>query len=224
MVLLPLLIAPRRHNRLIFRVWVLPIMTVLKWCCGIDYEIRGLEYMPTTPCIVASKHQSAWETMILPVLLPYPALILKKELLRLPFFGLYLQRFGMIAIDRSQGIRALRDIADKAKAALATGRHILIFPEGTRTVPGAEPHYHRGILPVYSGAGVPVVPIALNSGLFWGRNAFLKQPGTIVLQFLPPIPSGLDKNTFMTCLEDAIETHSEALRQEAQGAATASAG
>lgn len=179
--------------------------------CGITYEVRGRENIQTTPVIYASKHQSAWDTIIFLNLFPNVAYVLKKELLRLPFWGWYLWRMKMIAIDRSAGASSIKQIIRDGKAALAEGRPIVIFPEGTRKNLGAEPDYQAGITALYSSLATPVVPVALNSGVYWGKNAFFKTPGTIVIEFLPPIPAGLPKKEFIERLQETIETASHKL-------------
>ncbi|MEQ1706014.1 MAG: lysophospholipid acyltransferase family protein [Rickettsiales bacterium] len=176
--------------------------------CGIKYEVRGRENIQNTPVIYASKHQSAWDTIIFLNLFPNVAYVLKKELLRLPFWGWYLWRMKMIAIDRSAGASSIKQLIRDGKAVLAEGRPIVIFPEGTRTKPGAAPDYQSGITAMYSSLSVSVVPIALNSGKYWGKNAFFKTPGTIIIEFLPPIPAGLPKKEFIERLQEAIETAS----------------
>jgi 1-acyl-sn-glycerol-3-phosphate acyltransferase len=137
--------------------------------------------------------------------------VLKRELLHIPMFGWYMRKVGMIAVDRSRGASALKQMVREAQATFAAGRSIAIFPEGTRTAPGEHKPYQPGVAALYTQLGVPVVPIALNSGLFWGRKAFLKKPGTITLQILPAIPPGLDRKTFMKRLESSIEDASKAL-------------
>ena len=181
---------------------------------GIKYEIRGTQYIANTPALYASKHQSAWDTVIFWTLLSRPAYILKRELLRIPFWGWYLWRMRMIAIDRSAGGSGLKDMIRQSKAVTASGRPIVIFPEGTRTKPGAPPAYHSGIAALYNQLKIPVIPVALNSGLYWGKDAFLKYPGTIILEFLPPIEPGLNKDEFMSRLQESIENTSQRLLEE----------
>ncbi len=191
--------------------WALVSLWLARVLCGIKYEIRGRENIPGTPVIYASKHQSAWDTMIFLTLLPNMAYVLKKELLRLPFWGWYLWRMKMIAIDRSAGASSIKQLIRDGKTALADGRPIVIFPEGTRKKPGADPDYHSGVTAVYSSLGVPVVPVALNSGVYWGKNAFFKKSGTIIIEFLPPISAGLPKKEFAERLRSDIEGASDRL-------------
>lgn len=194
--------------------WARVTLFLARAICGITYEVRGCEHMSNQPVIYASKHQSAWDTIIFLTLFPAPAYILKRELLRIPLWGWYLWRMKMIAIDRSAGAGSLKDMLRQSKATLAAGRPIVIFPEGTRRPVGAEPVYHPGVIALY-GLKAPVIPVALNSGVFWGKNAFTKRPGKIIMEFLPPIGPGLPKEEFMAQLQNRIETASAALIEEA---------
>jgi 1-acyl-sn-glycerol-3-phosphate acyltransferase len=214
---LPLLLAPGRWTHVYARVWTGVCMTLLRWIVGLEFEIRGTP--PTGAALIAAKHQSAWETLALELILPAPAFVMKQTLLWTPPFGPYLWKAGMIAIDRSAGGKAIRRLVDGAAEAFEENRPVVIFPEGTRRDPGAEPSYHPGIAAVYRGLRSSVVPVALNSGLFWGRNAFAKRPGRIIIEFLEPIESGLDRRGFMAQLEDRIETATRALVQESENQA-----
>jgi 1-acyl-sn-glycerol-3-phosphate acyltransferase len=207
LVFLPVLLLPRRCTQWLARIWSRATFFGLKWIAGIDWEIRGPR--PTTPVLVAAKHMSMWDTLALWLALDAPAIVLKRELLRIPFYGWFLWKGAAIAIDRSAGARALRQMSDDAKQALADGRPVLIFPEGTRQKPGAVPDYKPGVAGLYSQLGAPCVPVALNSGLYW--QGFWKHPGTIVLEFLPAIPPGLKRAEFMRELETRIETATTAL-------------
>jgi 1-acyl-sn-glycerol-3-phosphate acyltransferase len=212
----PLFILSSNTAQKVGKPWALGALFLAKHICGITYEIRGCEHMLTKPVIYASKHQSAWDTTIFLTLLHHPAYVLKRELLRIPLWGWYLWRMQMIAIDRSAGASAMKHMLKQAKAVLANGRPIVIYPEGTRTRPGAAPHYHPGTTALYAFLGVPVVPVALNSGYFWGKDAFLKRPGKIILEFLPPIAPGMGKPEFAVALEKTIETASQKLLEEAK--------
>lgn len=198
------------------RPWALGVLLLAKYILGLTYEVRGQQYLTYQPVIYASKHQSAWDTVIFLVLLRAPAYVLKRELLRIPGWGWYLWRMQMIAIDRSAGASSMKRLIAQSKNALTNYRPIVIYPEGTRTQPGATPHYHPGIVALYSMLHVPVVPVALNSGCYWGKNAFHKRPGNIVLEFLPPIDPGLSKTEFMSTLQTVIETASTRLIAEAE--------
>lgn len=207
LVFLPVLLLPRGATQWLARVWSRATFFGLKWICGIDWEIRGER--PTAPVLVAAKHMSMWDTLALWLALDAPAIVLKRNLLLIPFYGWFLWKGAAIAIDRGAGASALRKMSGQAKAALAEGRPVLIFPEGTRKKPGATPDYKPGVAGLYSRLGVPCVPVALNSGAYW--KGFRKYPGTIVLEFLPPIPPGLKRVAFMTRLEAEIEAATSAL-------------
>ncbi len=212
---IPLFAISTRAAQMVGKPWGEGSLFLARIFCGIKYEIRGKENIPSTPVIYASKHQSAWDTIIFLTLFPRVAYVLKKELLRLPFWGWYLWRMKMIAIDRSAGASSLKQLIRDSKTALGEGRSIVIFPEGTRTKPNAAPDYQSGITAMYSSLGAPVVPVALNSGVYWGKNAFFKKSGTIIIEFLPVIPAGLAKKEFIERLQNEIETASNRLIMEA---------
>jgi len=202
LIFLPVLALPRGATVWLARLWARLTFWGLKIFAGIDWEIRGLP--PKGPVLVAAKHMSMWDTLALYLALDEPAIVLKRELLRIPFYGWFLAKAAAIAIDRSAGASALRKMAEAARKVLAQGRPILIFPEGTRKKPGAMPDYKPGVAGLYGQLGVACVPVALNSGVYW--TGFLKRPGTIVLEFLEPIGPGLKRDAFMRLLEDRIET------------------
>ena len=202
---LPLLPLSRAAVRRVGRFWSWTNLQLVQGICGLGYEIRGRAHLPEGPCIIAAKHQSAWDTLIFNILVESPAYIFKKELLRIPLFGWYLVAAGCIPIDRSGGAGALRRLIGDARRTLEAGRKIVIFPEGTRVAPGAHRPHHPGTAALYTQLGVPVVPVAVNSGLYWGRRSFLKRPGRIVLECLPPIPPGLPRKAFAAELERRIE-------------------
>jgi 1-acyl-sn-glycerol-3-phosphate acyltransferase len=209
---LPLMLAPPLWMQAAARVWIRLLFWLLAHIVGLSHRVVGESNLPTGPFIVAAKHQSAWETFAFNVLLSYPVFVIKRELFRVPFYGWFAKHAGMIGIDRKGGASSLRQMVTEARAALAANRPIVIFPEGTRTAPGATPRYQSGIAALYQALGVPVVPCALNSGLTWGRRAFLKKPGLITIEYLPPIPPGLPRDDFMARLKDAIETASAKLQ------------
>ncbi len=212
---LPLLLAPRRWVMRFGRVWARCVLALLRTIIGLDGEIRGLEHIPSGPSIIAMKHQSAWDTLILPLILDDFAVVLKRELLFVPFYGWYAARAGSIAIDRRGGAGALRHMVRAARRAAAAGRPVVIFPEGTRTAPGQRLIYQPGVAALYQALGLPVVPAAVNSGLFWGRRSFVKRPGRITLAFLEPIPPGLLRREMMSELEARIEAATSALERAA---------
>lgn len=209
----PALLGPWRWSALGVRLWGKATLWGLRVICGLKYEVRGREHLPVEPAIVAAKHQAMWDTVVLPVLLDRPALVLKRELLFVPFYGWYAHRADMIALDRGGHASALRKLLAQGRRALAQGRSIAIFPEGTRKKPGARPAYKPGVAAIYSQLGVPCVPVALNSGVYW--TGWKRRAGTIVLEVLPPIEPGLKRAAFMARLENEIETRTTALVAEA---------
>ena len=202
---LPTLVMPRRGILAVAKFWARTNLWLLRAICGIKVEFRGLGKIPSGPLLVASKHQSLWETFALLLILPDPAYIMKRELMWIPFFGWYAWKAGMIPVDRSKGSQALTDMNACVRRELARNRQIVIFPEGTRRAPGAEPRYKYGVAHLYAGMGVPCLPVALNSGLFWPRRAFRRYPGTVLVEVLDPIQPGLDKDVFFERLQREIE-------------------
>ncbi len=211
-----LLFAPRRwamaglaaHGRA--TVWLLRVI------CGTRMEVRGHEKLLRGPVIVAAKHQAAWDTFALISLMRDPALVMKAELLSIPLYGAFCRKFELIPIQRELGPAALRQMVREARIRAGQRREIVIFPEGARRSPGAPPDYKPGILFLYQDLNIPVCPLALNSGAFWPRHSFLRYPGTIVAEFLDPIPPGLPRREFMERLMPAIEGASQKLLAEAE--------
>jgi len=212
---LPFLIAPRAVTMRFGQFWARIVLVLLRVIVGLDHEIRGLDRVPRSACIIAMKHQSAWDTLIPLVVFKDPAAIVKRELLLLPFYGWYAARAGSIGIDRKAGAKALRRMIAAARPVAAEERPIVIFPEGTRVAPGARLPYQPGVAALYQALATPLVPAAVNSGLFWGRRSFVKHPGRIVLEFLAPIPPGWPRRKVMAELEQRIETATAALLREA---------
>lgn len=208
----PFLIAPRPIVLAVGRTWNRNVFWLVTRVAGIKCEVRGS--VPKGPVVIAAKHQSAFETLALPMILDDPLFVVKRELFLIPVFGWYLARLGYIGIDRSAGAAALRVIVRQAQRALAKGHSIIIFPEGTRVAPGQHREYGPGVAALYAMTEAPVVPVALNSGLFWGRRRFGKASGTVVVEFLPPIAPGLDRRTFMAELERSIESATNRLLAE----------
>lgn len=210
-----LLLAPRSWAMAGLRAHARTSLWLLEKIVGTRMEIRGREKLPPGPCLVAAKHQSAWDTFALIPIFRDPALVMKAELMQIPVYGWFSQKFGMIPIRRETGPSALRELRREAAARIADGREVLVFPEGTRTTPGAPPDFKPGVLLLYDGLGVPCVPVALNSGLFWPRRRLERHPGTIVVEILDPIPAGVPRKEFKLRLEQAIETASLRLIAEA---------
>lgn len=181
---------------------------------GIRIEVRNPEYLPQGGGIVAAKHQSMWETFSLVAFIPWPAFIYKQELGKIPLFGNYLRKFGMIPVDRKGGATALRAMATLARAAIDSGRQVLIFPEGTRRPYGAAPAYKFGVAKMYAEIGRPVTPLVLNSGLYWSAYFWRGYPGTIVIEALPPIEPGLTAEQFFERMQTEMERASDRLLLE----------
>ncbi len=192
--------------------WARALLWLMRVVCGLRYRVVMREPLPAGPAVYALKHQSAWETIAFPALAPPISGVLKRELLMIPIYGWYMRRLGMVPIDRAAGGGAIRALMRRAKDETARGRSIMIMPEGTRLPPGRSGRYHPGVAAIYSHLGLTVVPVALNSGLFWGRRSLLLRPGTVTMEFLPPIPPGMERAAFMTLLQERIETASERLR------------
>lgn len=211
---LPALAMPRPAVVALAKAWGRSNLWMLRWICGIKVEWRGREKIPPGPLLVAAKHQSAWETFALIPLFDDPTFVLKRELMWLPLFGWHMRKAGMIPVDRAAGKEALARMTAAFRAALACGRQVIIFPEGTRRPPGAEPIYKLGIAFLYTDAETPCLPIALNSGLYWERRGFLRRPGTIRVEILDPIPPGLSRRVFFRRLEREIEAATARLLEE----------
>jgi 1-acyl-sn-glycerol-3-phosphate acyltransferase len=215
-VALPTIMLPYSFLLGVLRRYAGSTLWFLRVICGIGVEWRGREKLPEGAYIVACKHQSVWETFALFMVLPDPTYVLKRELMQLPLFGWLATKARMIPIDRGSHAKALTGMLAAARREAARDRQIVIFPEGTRRPPGAKPHYLPGAAFLYADLGLPCVPIALNSGLFWPRHSWLRRPGTVVAEVLDPIPAGLDKREFLTRLQSAIEQATARLVAEGQ--------
>jgi 1-acyl-sn-glycerol-3-phosphate acyltransferase len=204
LILLPALLFPENAVRFGTRLWCKGQLWGLRAIAGQSYEVRG--QVPSSGALVAAKHMSMWDTLVLYLLLRNVTIVLKRELLFVPFYAWYALKLRFIFIDRAAGASALRKLLAGAAKALQRNKNLLIFPEGTRKKPGAAADYKAGIAALYERLGVACVPVALNSGLFsTGPSGFLKLPGTITVEFLPSIPSGLRRKEFMTRLQEVIE-------------------
>lgn len=213
-VALPTLLLPRWGILFIAKSWGWTSLWLLRLICGTKVVYRGLEKIPQGGLLVAGKHQSIWETFVLVTLFTDSAYVLKRELMWLPFFGWYLWKADQIPVDRGKGSLALMAMYQKAREAIGQGRQILIFPEGTRRAPGAEPAYKFGLSYMYENFGATCVPVALNSGLYWPRRSFIRRPGTIILEVLDPIPPGMAREAFHREVQNRIEAASDRLLQE----------
>jgi len=215
-IALPTFFMPYRAIIAVARAWGRANLVLLRLVAGIDVEVRGREKIPKGAIIVASKHQSAWETFALLPLFDNPVFIVKRELLWLPIFGWLMVKGRMVPVDRSAGSQALVAMTERTRIELADSRQLIIFPEGTRRPAGAEPRYKYGVAHLYVAEGVPCLPVALNSGLFWPRRSILRSPGTVVVEILDPIAPGDDKDIFFKRLQNDIETATARLIAEAK--------
>jgi 1-acyl-sn-glycerol-3-phosphate acyltransferase len=218
-VALPTILLPYSFLHGVLRRYASSTLWFLRVVCGTKVEWRGREKLPAGPCIVACKHQSLWETFALFMLLPDPTYVLKRELMWLPLFGWLATKARMIPIDRGSHTKALASMTAAARREAARGRQIVIFPEGTRRPPGAKPRYLPGVAFLYAELGLPCVPIALNSGLFWPRRSLRRHPGTVLVEVLDPIPPGLEKREFLMRLQNATEQATARLVAEGQRSA-----
>ncbi len=211
-----LLLAPRKWAIRALQLWGRISVWLLAVICNTRMEVRGRGNLTHGAYIVAGKHQSFWETFAILPLLDDPCMVLKRELTFIPLFGWFCLKFRMIAVERSAGAQALRQLVRRGKEEIARGRQIVIMPEGTRKPPGAPPDYKPGAAALYGGLAVPCIPFGLNSGLFWPRRRFLRYPGTIVIEFGPAIPAGLSRKEFQRVLQDRIENISDKLLKDSQ--------
>jgi len=214
---LVVLILPRKAVTLLARSWGKYFLWLCRVAGGIGVEFRGIENIPKGPLIVAVKHQSVWETFMLLGLFDDPCFILKRELTFIPFFGWFIHKMRNVPINRKDGSRALIKLTRAADREIHAdgGRQILVFPEGTRRPPGAPPIYRFGVAKLYEGLGVPCLPIGLNSGVYWPRRSMKLKRGTIIVDIMPPIQPGLDRNAFFAVVQEQIESSSNRLIAEA---------
>lgn len=217
---LPTIWMPRRKAMFIVHAWVRLVYALERIFMNLNYEVRGWENVPKGQSfLLAAKHQSAYETMKLHILFDDPAIVLKQELLNIPLWGLFLGKIDPVAIDRSNRDQAIKSLLDGVRHVKEQGRPIVIFPQGTRVLPDAttaEKPYKAGIGRMYELSGLPIVPLALNTGIFWPRNSLIKRPGKVIFQFLPPIVGGQNTDTAMKILQDNLENASNALTAEAR--------
>ena len=216
-----LLLAPRAWAMQGLKLHGQTCVRLLGLICGTRMEVRGLDNLPAGACLIVAKHQSAWDTFALVPLFADPAIVLKDELKWIPLYGWFCVKFEHILVRRDRAAVALKQLLADARAKAATGRQIVIFPEGTRRAPGAEPDYKPGYVALYEGLGLPCVPLALNSGLYWPRRSIMRYPGTIVVELLEPIPPGLPRKEFRLRIEAEIEAASARLIAEAAKATPA---
>lgn len=198
------------------KFWCRSNLAYLRVIAGVKTRVTGEENIPPGGCIIAAKHQSDWDVFAIFPHTGRPAYIVKRELMRIPFFGWAARSLDCIEVDRKKGAEAIPEMMRQAHAAIDRGCRIVIFPEGTRKAPLAPADYRQGIVRLYMELNVPVVPVALNSGLFWGRNSLVIWPGTAEAEFLQPIEAGLAPDVFLDRLKKAIESESNALILKAE--------
>ncbi|ACT57932.1 lysophospholipid acyltransferase family protein [Hirschia baltica] len=213
-VFIPALFLPQKASIAAARSWAKATRFGLRFFCGVQTEIRGIENMPDGACLIASKHQSTYDILMPFIYAKNPAFVLKRELFFYPILGWYGWRADMIPIDRGGYVKTLKKMLGRAKEESQRGRQILIFPEGTRQIPGATPDYKSGVYAMYKELNEPCIPVALNTGTIWPRGSFMRRPGKLVFDILPAIEAGLPRKEFMQRLQDNIEPASNALLQE----------
>ncbi len=212
----PLLLGPRRWAMMGLKAHAHASLFWLRLIVGTRFEVRGRENLPYPPVLIAAKHQSAWDTFALITLFRDPAMVMKAELGWIPFYGWFSHKFRHIFVQRDRGPAALKRLIRDARDRAVAGREVVIFPEGTRRAPGAPADYKPGVVALYEGLGIACVPLALNSGLFWPRRKLNRYPGTIVVEFLEPIPPDLPRAAFRHVLQERIETATARLITEAR--------
>ena len=211
LICIPLLLGPARASMTPIRLWARGVFWALRVLVGARVEVRGRERLPRGGYLIASKHQSMLDTLVALTLTPWPCIVLKRELMFIPIFGWYAWKAGMIAIDRKGGTGDVRHMIAAARKALAQGRQVLVYPEGTRRAPGAEPAYKGGVGLLYKELGVPCAMVATNGGFVWPAHGLLKHAGVAEFDVLPPVPPGLPRKAFMARLEAEVEGASTAL-------------
>jgi 1-acyl-sn-glycerol-3-phosphate acyltransferase len=214
LVAMPLQVMSRRHTTAMVRFWALAVIWLLRVVCNVRLEVRGLANIPPGAVVIAAKHQSAFDTIVWLCLVPDPAYVLKKELMRIPLYGWHVRRMDMIPVDRSGGGPALRAMLRIAVRMLAEGRQVVIFPEGTRSAPGERPVYQPGVVAIAGATAAPVIPVATDSGRIWGRRSFRRYPGVIRISVLPPLPRVRGRAGLLPALQEAIETETDRLYAE----------
>jgi len=210
-LMLPLLICPRRWTMIAFRFWAYGVIGLLRACCDIRVELRGRQYVPTGRALVAAKHLCMFDVFAQFIWLSDCCIVMRKELMRIPFFGWFAAKSGMIVLDRDGGATALRKLVRDGRDRLKEPRELVIFPEGHRGEPGVAGEYQPGVAGLYRDLGLPTCPVATNSGVHWPAHGFLRRPGVIVFEYLEPIPAGLKRADYMRTLEERIEAGSNAL-------------
>lgn len=209
-VALPATAMKRRHAMAVAMMWVTVIYWLERNILKLDYEVRGLEHFPAgQACLIAAKHQSSYETFKLHRILGDPAIVLKRELLRIPLWGRFLKKIDPIAIDRSNREQAMKSLLSGLQHVKEQNRPVVIFPQGTRvkwTDSTAKRPYKGGVAKMQQASNLPIIPLALNTGLFWPKMSWIKKPGTVIFEFQPPIMPGGSLGETMQKVETAVET------------------
>ena len=205
LICLPYLILPSYYLNKPIKIWISVIFSFLKYICKIEHKIEGRGNIPSEAILVASKHQSAFETFALFYYIPKATFIHKKQLFFIPIFGQYLKKINMISINRKGGASAMRSMLKQTKEKISHGYSIIIFPEGTRKKPGERPEYKSGFVGIYNEIKTQILPVAVNSGKFWPKHTFIKKPGKIIIKFLPTINSQLSRKQVLLEVEKKIE-------------------
>jgi 1-acyl-sn-glycerol-3-phosphate acyltransferase len=213
-IMLPLLLAPRRWMLAMATFWAAGVRALLAPVCGVRVEFRGLEHLPTGAALIAGKHNCMFDTMGPLLVLTDACYVMRKELTRIPVYGAFTMKAGTIVVDREGGAGALRKLVADAREAISERRQVFIFPEGSRMAPGETGAYKPGIAALYRDLGMACTPMATNSGAHWPAHGFIRRPGLIVYEFLPPIPEGMHRAEFMRTLKERIEPASLALLKE----------
>lgn len=201
---IPLIVFPVKVGWPIVIAYLRAVLFLLRWICGLTFEVRGIEKMPPGPVLIASAHQTTWENLFFPLIFNNPAIVVKEEILGYLLVGAIARKNGYIPAYRSGDLEAIRQSFELVRATADSGRSILIFPTGTRTGTNRTPSLRRGVAALYHQLGLPCVPVAHNSGLYWQNGSWLRHRGTIVVEILDPIPAGLDKKSFMQNLSGQL--------------------
>jgi 1-acyl-sn-glycerol-3-phosphate acyltransferase len=217
-ILLRLCSTPTRYLRMVAQIWVNGILLALRYIVGLRYVERGRDNIPNEPCIIIANHQSVWETLALAAIFPDAAFVSKREMLRVPIIGWFLKNYPMIMIERGGGARAIHSLIVQSRAVLEDGRSIIIFPEGTRKSVSDQVVFKRGVEILYSELRRPVLPIAVNSGAFWGADRWMKYNGTITVSYLPPILPGLSRDAFREKAQSMLQAEKDRLITELDSA------
>tara|TARA_B100000579_G_scaffold430461_1_gene443907 strand:- start:4701 stop:5399 length:699 start_codon:yes stop_codon:yes gene_type:complete len=211
-IFIPFLFSNKKNIRTPAKIWILGIFKLLKFTCKITYEIKGKSNIPNYPCLIASKHQSAFETFALYYFIDNSIFIHKKQLFNIPIFGQYLKKANMISIERSQKVSAIRQMIKETSKRINQGFSIIIFPEGTRKRQDEPPDYKSGIVGIYKEAKAKVLPVAVNSGYCWPKHTFIKREGKIIISFLKVINSELENREVLEKIKQTIEEETKKIR------------